>query len=154
MNKQEALLQLLNTYIPEQVLMDMYDIRNIPNKEMPFFLAKDQHIINTVRDTFKLPDPVINVLIHYVMLSTDMRFPKAYVEKIAGHWVRKKITTAEAALALAKKEHHQYNEWIKGQKEEETDPHEITLIDSIRGAIKAGLTDEQLGRHVRYLLVK
>ncbi|QIW22159.1 DnaD domain protein [Bacillus thuringiensis] len=152
--QQEEWLRKLNTCTPEQLLSDMPGDANIPKDDLRFFPEKDLHIIDTVRDTFRLPDPVINVLIYYVMLKMDMRFPKAYVEKIAGHWARKKITTVDDALALVKKEHRQYQKWMKGQKQEKKDPHEITVIDSITGAITAGLTDEQLGRYVRNLLVK
>ncbi|MHA4118450.1 DnaD domain protein [Bacillus cereus] len=150
--QQKELLNLLNTWTPEQLLIEISGFSESLEDEVHFFLEKDLKIIATVRDNFRLPDPVINVLIYYVMLKTDMRLPKAYVEKIAGHWVRKKIATVDDALAIAKKEHRQYNEWIQGQKKEKQYPNEITLIDSIMGAITAGLTDEQLGKYVKKLL--
>ena len=50
------------------------------------------------------------------MLKSDMKLTKAYVEKIASHWARKKITTAKEAFVLAKNEHKQYTEWADGKK--------------------------------------
>ncbi len=58
----------------------------------------------------KLPPGVVNVLIDFVMLKTDMKFTKGYVEKIAGHWARKQIKTVKEAMELAKKEHRTYLE--------------------------------------------
>jgi replication initiation and membrane attachment protein len=40
-----------------------------------------------------------------------MKLTKAYVEKIASHWLRKNVTTAKAAMDLARIEHEQYVKW-------------------------------------------
>jgi replication initiation and membrane attachment protein len=50
------------------------------------------------------------------MLKTDMKLTKGYVEKIAGHWARKQITTVKDAMDLAKKEHRTYLGWTEGKK--------------------------------------
>ncbi len=64
----------------------------------------------------KLTPGVVNVLIYYVMLRSDMKLAKTYVEKIAGHWARKKVGTVAEAMALAKEENRQYQEWAETEE--------------------------------------
>jgi replication initiation and membrane attachment protein len=71
----------------------------------------DIDIIEGIMFNQQLPPGVVNVLIEYVMIKTDMRLSKSYVEKIASHWARKKIKTVKEAMELAKKEHQQYLSW-------------------------------------------
>ena len=56
------------------------------------------------------------MLIDFVMLRTDMKLTKSYVEKIASHWTRKQIKTVKDAMDLAKNEHRTYLEWSNGKK--------------------------------------
>ncbi|MEC2054676.1 replication initiation and membrane attachment family protein [Peribacillus psychrosaccharolyticus] len=79
--------------------------------------ANDMQIIEGVMLNQNLRPGVINVLIEYVMLKTDMKLTKAYVEKIASHWTRKNVSTVTEAMELAKSEHRQYQEWAKAKKE-------------------------------------
>src|SRR5699024_1431568 len=51
-----------------------------------------------------LKTPVMNVLIHYVLLQSKMKLSKAYLEKIASHWSRANLKTAKEAMAFAKRE--------------------------------------------------
>lgn len=149
MEKQQKLIQQLNSVTPEQLLSELSGGATVPKGDL--------HIVTDMRDNYRLPNPVINVLIYYVMLRSDMILNPEYVKKIAGHWVRKKVTTVENALSLAKKEDELYKKWIHSKKKEENEPHTINTIDAIdaiKGAIKSGLTDEQLGKYVRNLLAK
>ena len=50
------------------------------------------------------------------MLKTDMKLAKGYIEKIASHWSRKKISTVKEAMQLAKNEHRQYLDWAEGKQ--------------------------------------
>ncbi|HWL24810.1 MAG TPA: DnaD domain protein [Ureibacillus sp.] len=52
---------------------------------------------------------VVNVLIDYVMLQTDKKLPKNFVETIADHWNRKNIRTAQEAMEFARLEHDKHN---------------------------------------------
>ncbi|MEH7391665.1 replication initiation and membrane attachment family protein [Bacillus sp. JJ1474] len=106
--KEEELLRALEITSPRQVLKDLSGGAE-PSKG-------DLQIIEGVMFNQKLPPGVVNVLIQYVMLKTDMKLTKGYVEKIASHWARKKIKTAKAAIDLAKNEHRQYMEWGDGNK--------------------------------------
>ena len=62
-------------------------------------------LVEKVMVNQKLPPGVVNVLLHYVMLRSDMKLQASYVETIASHWARKKITTVREAYETAKSEH-------------------------------------------------
>jgi len=106
-SKEEEFLHYLDNTSPRQFLKDIGGGAE-PSKA-------DLQIIEEVMFAQKLPPGVINVLIHYVMLKTDMKLTKGYVEKIAGQWVRKKIQTVKEAMELAKREHQQYSDWANGK---------------------------------------
>lgn len=106
--KEEKLIHYLDTTSPRQLLIDMMSGAN-PAKA-------DLQIIEDVMFNFKLLPGVINVLIQYVLLKTDMKLTKGYVEKIASHWARKKVSTVQEAMDLAKNEHRQYLEWAENKK--------------------------------------
>jgi replication initiation and membrane attachment protein len=109
LTKEEELLDYLETTSPKDVLAD------ISNGSSPS--KSDLQAVEEVMLSQKLSIGVMNVLIQYVLLKTDMKLTKGYMEKIASHWVRKKVTTAAQAMDLAKKEHQQYLEWAQGKKE-------------------------------------
>ncbi|PLS16952.1 Replication initiation and membrane attachment protein [Bacillus sp. M6-12] len=105
--KEEQLIRHLETVSPRQRLIQVSGGAE-PSKN-------DLQIIEDIMMNQNLPPGVINVLIEYVMIKTDMKLSKGYVEKIAGHWARKKIVTVKQAMELAKKEHRQYQEWQDGK---------------------------------------
>ncbi|MEI2355683.1 replication initiation and membrane attachment family protein [Mesobacillus zeae] len=105
---EEKLIHYLETTSPRQYLLHISD-GAAPSKN-------DLHIIEEVMFKQKLQPGVVNVLIEYVMLKTDMKLNKGYMEKIAGHWARKQIKTVKEAMELAKKEHRQYLEWAEEKK--------------------------------------
>ncbi|PLT31195.1 replication initiation and membrane attachment family protein [Peribacillus deserti] len=76
----------------------------------------DLQIIEDILLNQQLTPGVANVLIEYVMMRSDMKLTKAYVEKIAGHWARKGIKTVKEAMELAKSEHRQYQSWANEKK--------------------------------------
>ncbi|WML45618.1 replication initiation and membrane attachment family protein [Neobacillus sp. PS3-40] len=106
--KEEKLIRYLETTSPLQVLKDLSGGAE-PSKS-------DIQIIEEVMFKQKLLPGVINVLIQFVMLRTDMKLTKSYVEKIAGHWTRKQIKTVKEAMDLAINEHRTYLEWSNGKK--------------------------------------
>jgi replication initiation and membrane attachment protein len=107
-SKEEELIYYLDHTSPREVLKDISGGAE-PSKT-------DLQIIEEIMFSQKLLPGVINVLIQYVMLKTDMKLTKGYIEKIAGQWVRKNIRTVKDAMDLAKKEHKQYMEWAQGKK--------------------------------------
>ncbi|MGM0853385.1 MAG: replication initiation and membrane attachment family protein [Bacillota bacterium] len=110
--KEEELIEYLETTSPKDVLSDISN-GGAPSKA-------DLQAVEEVLMSQKLPIGVMNVLVQYVLLKTDMKLTKGYMEKIASHWSRKKVTTASEAMELAKKEHKQYLEWAEGKKENNT----------------------------------
>ncbi len=106
--KEEKLIHYLETTSPLQVLKDVSGGAE-PSQA-------DIQIIEDVMFKQKLMPGVINVLIQFVMLRTDMKLTKSYVEKIAGHWTRKQIKTVKEAMELAKNEHRTYLDWSSGKK--------------------------------------
>lgn len=101
--KQDELLIYLETAPPIQVLRDIAD----GNEPLP----ADVQLANQLVVTHGMKPAVVNVLLQYVLLRTDMKLTKAYVEKIASHWLRKNVTTAKEAMELARVEHTQYMKW-------------------------------------------
>jgi replication initiation and membrane attachment protein len=104
--KEEELIYYLETTSPRQLLVDISG--SLPSKS-------DMQVIEGVLFQYKLNSGVANVLIQYVMLKTDMKLTKSYVEKIASHWARKHVKTVKEAMELAKNEHRQYLEWAKNK---------------------------------------
>ncbi|MEH7439818.1 DnaD domain protein [Neobacillus drentensis] len=108
--QEEKLIRYLETTSPLRVLKDLSG-GGEPSKS-------DLQIIEEVMFKQKLLPGVINVLIQFVMLKTDMKLTKGYVEKIAGHWARKQIKTVKEAMDLAKNEHRTYIGWTDNKKTE------------------------------------
>jgi len=107
--KEDKLVSYLETVSPRQLLIDLSD-GGEPAKS-------DLQAVEDIMFQQKLHPGVTNVLIHYVMLKTDMKLSKNYLEKIASHWSRKKIKTVKSAMDLAKSEHRQYQEWAITKKD-------------------------------------
>ncbi|MEQ6354544.1 DnaD domain protein [Lysinibacillus sp. M3] len=101
--KDQELQQYLETTPPVQVL------RDINNGKEP--LQTSVQLAESLIVQHGMPVGVVNALLEYVMLTTDMKLPKKYVETIADHWVRKNIQTAKEAMELARKEHDKYTTW-------------------------------------------
>lgn len=101
--QEETHIQLLERVSPRQLLIDMSGGAE-PS-------SGDLKIVEDVMFNQKLPAGVVNVLIQYVMIKTDMKLTKGYIEKIASHWARKKVKTVKEAMDLAKEENRQYQEW-------------------------------------------
>lgn len=96
MTKEEKLIQELENISPQQLLADLSKGKQAS--------AQDMKVISDVMTSQGLPSPVMNVLIHYVLLQTDMKLSKAYLETIASHWSRANLQTAKEAMAFAKRQ--------------------------------------------------
>lgn len=96
-------VKLLETLSP-LALLEMYqDGGKIPDADID--------LIDALTMQYRLPMPVINVLVEYVLFTRQFKLPRTLVEKIAGHWKRLKLTRASEALEIAKKEHRVYKDW-------------------------------------------
>ncbi|MFY0519422.1 replication initiation and membrane attachment family protein [Lysinibacillus sphaericus] len=101
--KDQELQHYLETTAPIQVL------RDINNGKEP--LQTSVQLAESLIVQHGMPVGVVNALLEYVMLTTDMKLPKKYVETIADHWVRKNIQSAKQAMELARQEHDKYTTW-------------------------------------------
>lgn len=106
--KVEELVEALNGTSNKQLLYEFSGGKEIAQL--------DVEMIEEVRRKSDLSEPVLNVLLYYVMLKNDMRLDKHYIEKIAAHWNRKKIKTVEEALDILTKEQIKQKEVVQ-QKE-------------------------------------
>ncbi|WP_026693694.1 replication initiation and membrane attachment family protein [Peribacillus kribbensis] len=105
---EEEYIRYLETVSPRQRLIDLSGGAE-PSKS-------DLQIVEDILLNQKLTPGVVNVLIDYVMIKTDMKLSRSYVEKIAGHWARKDVKTVRDAMELAKSEHRQYQSWASEKK--------------------------------------
>ncbi len=78
---------------------------------------RDLKLLEYLATDLGLNASVINVLVDYVLKSNDNILSKAYVETIAGQWVRLKIETAEQAMKTAEKQHKKNREKVFAAKE-------------------------------------
>lgn len=67
--------------------------------------SRDLKLLEYLAVELKMKPAVINVLIDYVLRINDNKLNRAYVETIAGEWIRSNIETANAAMERAEKEH-------------------------------------------------
>jgi replication initiation and membrane attachment protein len=103
MTREQERLHYYETTPPLQVLRDTNNgIEPVPASVQ---LAEDLIML------YKMPIGVVNVLLEYTMLTTDMKLPRKYVEQIADHWVRKNLKTAKEAMDLARAERDKYKQW-------------------------------------------
>ncbi|QKY69647.1 replication initiation and membrane attachment family protein [Lentibacillus sp. CBA3610] len=100
--KEEQLILKLEKISPKQLLEDLSSGGQAS--------GQDLKMIREVMTTQGLPSPVMNVLIHYVLLQSDMKLSKAYMETIASHWSRSNLKTAREAMAFAKNQKSQYQQ--------------------------------------------
>lgn len=98
--KEEQLIHELETISPKQLLEDLSDGNHASEQDIK--------VIREVMTNQGLPAPVMNVLIHYVLLQSNMKLSKAYMGTIASHWSRVGIKTAKEAMAFAKQEQEKY----------------------------------------------
>ncbi|SES07906.1 replicative DNA helicase loader DnaB [Gracilibacillus ureilyticus] len=102
-SKEEQFIEMLEHISPKELLQDLTDGATASNQDLK--------VISEVMTQQGLNPGVMNVLIHYVMLKTDMKLTKSYLEKIASHWARKNVKTVRQAMTLAKSENKKYQQW-------------------------------------------
>ncbi|MFG6116483.1 replication initiation and membrane attachment family protein [Halobacillus sp. MO56] len=106
--KEDQFIAMLERKSPKELLEDLSSGNEAS--------AQDLKLIRDVMTEQGLSPGVMNVLVHYVLLKTDMKLSKAYLEKIASHWARKNVTTVRQAMTMAKAEHQKYQQWGKNSK--------------------------------------
>ncbi|MER1987026.1 MAG: DnaD domain protein [Solibacillus sp.] len=114
LTKEQELLHYLETTPPIQVLRDI----NKGKEPIPASIELAEQLMTT----YGMPTGVVNVLLEYVMLSTDMKLPRKYVEQIADHWNRKNLQTAKEAMDLARTERDKYAQWKSDSATKQAQP--------------------------------
>lgn len=100
MNDETALQLYLERVTPFQLLVDIADGATPAETDL--------RTVEEVMTQQNLPEPVMNVLIEYVLLRLDRKLSKNYMMTIAAHWKRKNVKTAKEAMELALSEHEKY----------------------------------------------
>ncbi|WP_027964287.1 replication initiation and membrane attachment family protein [Halalkalibacillus halophilus] len=89
---------------------------------------KELEMITSIMETHGLKQPVMNVLVDYVLKKNQNKLSKNYIDTIASHWSRENISTAKQAMDIAKREHHIYQTWQEKKKQtqkKKTDSKEV-----------------------------
>lgn len=107
MTREEELIQYFEQTAPIDMLRDLNE-----KEPMPVDVQLAERLINT----HQFPVGVVNALLHFVFLRNDGKITNGYVERIASHWMGKKVSTAKEALAFSRKEHDQYMKWKTEEK--------------------------------------
>lgn len=93
LSKKEQLIRRFETITPKQLLEDLSEGRHASEQDLK--------MIREIMVKQGLPTPVMNVLIHFTLLKTNMQLSRPYMEKIASHWSRTKLKTAAEAMEFA-----------------------------------------------------
>ncbi|WP_226583613.1 replication initiation and membrane attachment family protein [Halobacillus litoralis] len=104
-SKEDQFINMLEQISPRELLEDVSQGNHASEQDLK--------LIRDVMTEQGMSPGVMNVLVHYVLLKTDMKLSKPYLEKIASHWARKNVTTVRQAMNLAKAEHQKYQQWGK-----------------------------------------
>ncbi|MCP3762505.1 DnaD domain protein [Domibacillus sp. A3M-37] len=104
--QEEKLVFHCESVTPYQMIVDISD--RAPS-------SVDMKLIEQVMLQYNFTPGVMNALIQYVMLKSNMKLSKSFMDKIAAQWARKKIKTAKEGIELAKSEQKQSDEWTKSK---------------------------------------
>ncbi|SFE68773.1 replication initiation and membrane attachment family protein [Alteribacillus iranensis] len=92
----------------------------------------DVRLVEMLVFDYQLPPGVVNVLIDFIMQTNNMKLNKNLVQKIAGHWSRKKVHTVEDAMELAKKEYQEQKDRKQAGANWKTSPSSKTVSPYVR----------------------
>ena len=97
--KLDRLIEWFETASPKDILEDQSMGHNAT--------SQDLKLVSDIMLQQALPIPVMNVLIHYVLLQSNDKLTRNYIESIAAHWSRKKLKTAREAVEFAREQMNQ-----------------------------------------------
>ncbi|WP_018921694.1 replication initiation and membrane attachment family protein [Salsuginibacillus kocurii] len=107
--EEEKMLQYFEETPPITLLQSISGGAHVP--------LSDARLVESLLVDFQLAPGVANVLVDYVMKTNNMKLDPSFVQKIAGHWSRKKLKTAAEAMKLAKEEHEKRKQMAGRGKE-------------------------------------
>ncbi|SFH71114.1 replication initiation and membrane attachment family protein [Pisciglobus halotolerans] len=89
-------------------------ITNIKEQMKGYVSRGEENVITDLVKRSSLPTPVINILIHYVLIvQQNVMFERNFSEKIANDWAQSGVTTPEEAMLKVKKFHKEKTEKYK-----------------------------------------
>lgn len=111
-------------------------VRFLQDKQNGIEVTKsDKQLIESLVYDYKMKPDVVNVLIEYVLEKTNQKLTKAYVEKIAGVWIRLQLDTYEKALQhieeenkprITKSKDKQLPDWVMEDEPTSTNDEEFS----------------------------
>ncbi|MBQ0138975.1 MAG: DnaD domain protein [Kurthia sp.] len=104
-SKQDELIEYFEQTSPVEVLTAIND------GKQPF--QKDIELFESLVMIYEISIPVVNVLIHYVSMTSPGRINKNYVDAIASEWRQKGIKTAAQAMNVAREFMDKKNPTVK-----------------------------------------
>ncbi|WP_050181153.1 replication initiation and membrane attachment family protein [Domibacillus robiginosus] len=104
--QEEKLIFHCESVTPYQMMIDISD--RAPS-------SVDMKLIEQVMLQYDFTPGVMNALIQYVMLRSNMKLSKSFMDKIAAQWARKKVKTAKEGIELARSEQKQSKEWTSSK---------------------------------------
>lgn len=84
-------------YAPGENEFDVYPIAYLYNRQGAAVSQADKKMLINLMEEYHLNQQVINVLIDYVLNSTDNRLSRSYIDKIGATFMRQGIDTVEKA---------------------------------------------------------
>ncbi|WP_279401775.1 DnaD domain protein [Piscibacillus salipiscarius] len=93
-SKEEQLIEHFNSISHRELLEDLSASGRASMKEID--------MLTSIMEEHGLPQPVMNVLVDYVLKRNQNKLSKNYIETIAAHWSREGITSAKQAMQIAK----------------------------------------------------
>ncbi|MFV0424914.1 MAG: DnaD domain protein [Bacilli bacterium] len=149
-NNKDDIVVVFDKYNSELFLSKLSNGRSLTNSE--------RILIDDLRTKYKLVDPVINVLIDYVLLINDKNLNRNFTLAIAANWSRKNFTTSTQAMDFVREYNKKKNrtltdtegnivpEWLnkdlEESVEEKTIPNQI-VKDSILIDDKNAILEEK-----------
>lgn len=135
---------------------DPYDLSPVA------FLAARQHgapvsrsdklLLEKLVTQYEFPMDVVNIMVEFILKSSDQQFARAYVEKIAGTWARAGIDSREKALEYVQ-QHKETSytrsgkgksagapalpEWYSHTDSGKKDPEMLAEVEAMQEALKA-----------------
>ncbi len=91
-NDEERAVKFYETTAPLSLLEIRSDGSRVPDADLK--------IVESLIIDHQLLPGVVNVLLDFVLWSQDMKLSKSLIDKIAGHWARKKVQTVQEAMQL------------------------------------------------------
>ena len=127
-------INLMETISPKDYLQIMQ------NNTKP--VNADLNLIDDISKNLHLPNPVINALIDFVLITQNNTFPRAYSEKIAASLARSNIKTTIDAMEFLNSVSSGATTYKKRIKKKTDTESEETLVEKDDG--KQNKTNEKL----------